>query len=80
MRSSSGVVIALDGNSAGANTVQEAKNGRGKARIFVNRRARVLYAKAQTIQGYVTLFEGEEVLEEMVRAVDQVRIISEIEN
>ena len=74
------VVIALDGNSAGANTVQEAKNGRGKARIFVNRRARVLYAKAQTIQGYVTLFEGEEVLEEMVRAVDQVRIISEIEN
>ena len=51
------VVIALDGNSAGANTIQEARNGKKEARIFVYRHARVLYAKAQTIQGYVSVVE-----------------------
>ena len=66
------VVVALDGNSAGANTVQEAKNGKKKARIFVNRRARVLYAKAQTIQGYVSLFEGAEAAAPICRAAEAV--------
>ncbi|MBR1481878.1 MAG: adenosine deaminase [Ruminococcus sp.] len=54
------VVLAFDGNSAGANTVQEAKNGKQEARIFVNRHCRVLNAKAQTIQGYVSVIEGEQ--------------------
>lgn len=66
------VVIALDGNSAGANTVQEAKNGKKKARIFVNRHARVLYAKAQAIQGYVSVFEGAEAADKIKRAVNDV--------
>lgn len=66
------VVLALDGNSAAANTVQEAKNGKRRARIFVNRRCRVLRAKAQALQGYVRLFEGEEPLEEILAAVDSV--------
>ena len=66
------VVIALDGNSAGANTIQEAKNGKKKARIFVYRHARVLYTKAQTIQGYVSVFEGSEAAESIVRSVDKV--------
>ena len=66
------VVVALDGNSAGANTVQDAKNGKKKARIFVNRRARVLYAKAQTIQGYVSLFEGAEAAAPICRAAEAV--------
>ena len=67
------VVIALDGNSAGANTVQEAKNGRGKARIFVNRRARVLYAKAQTIQGYVSVIDGTQDVDAILASVRRVR-------
>lgn len=67
------VVLALDGNSAGANTIQEAKNGKKKARIFVCRHARVLYAKAQTIQGYVSIFEGEEAADSILRAVQKVR-------
>ena len=66
------VVVALDGNSAGANTIQEAKNGKKKARIFVYRHARVLYTKAQTIQGYVSVFEGAEAAESIVRSVDKV--------
>ncbi len=66
------VVIALDGNSAGANTVQEAKNGKKKARIFVNRHSRVLNAKAQTIQGYVTIFDGQEITDKILSSVDKV--------
>ena len=65
------VVIALDGNSAGANTVQEAKNGKKKARIFVNRHSRVLNAKAQTIQGYVSIFDGKEVAVNIAEAVEK---------
>ena len=67
------VVIALDGNSAGANTIQEAKNGKRKAWVFVNRHARVLYAKAQAIQGYVSFIGGAEDAERIAAAVDKVR-------
>ena len=66
------VVIGLDGNSAGANTIQEAKNGKKKARIFVNRHARVLYAKAQAIQGYVSIFEGAEAADRIVKSAQKV--------
>ena len=66
------VVLALDGNSAGANIVQEAKNGKKKGWIFVNRHARVLYAKAQAIQGYVSVFEGAEAAGKIENAVNKV--------
>ena len=66
------VVIGLDGNSAGANTIQEAKNGKKKARIFVNRHARVLYSKAQAIQGYVSIFEGAEAADRIVKSAQKV--------
>ncbi len=62
------VVLALDGNSAGANTIQEARNGKEKAAIFVSRHSRILAAKAATLEGYVTLFDGEEALEGILRA------------
>ena len=47
------VLLAFDGNSAAANLIQEAKNGRYKSRIFVNRRSRDLLRKAQTLEGCV---------------------------
>ena len=50
------VLIAFDGNSAGANMIQEAKNGKYKCRIFVSGHCRVLKAKASSLQGYVTVF------------------------
>ena len=65
------VVVALDGNSAGANTIQEARNGKKKAAIFVSRHSRMLSAKARTLKGYVTLFDGPEVMESLIRAVEQ---------
>ena len=51
------VLAAVDGSSAGANLVQEAKNSRYPCRIFVNRRCRMLRAKAETLEGYVTLLD-----------------------
>ena len=66
------VVVALDGNSAGANTIQEAKNGKREARIFVYRGAKVLYSKAQAIQGYVSTFDGAEVIDSIIASVDKV--------
>jgi adenosine deaminase len=66
------VVVALDGNSAGANTIQEAKNGKKKAMIFVYKGARVLYTKARTIQGYVTVFDDEKIAGKIIEAVDKV--------
>ena len=66
------VVVALDGNSAGANTIQEANNGKKKARIFVYHGARVLNTKARMIQGYVTVFKDEAITERILLAVDKV--------
>ena len=56
-------VILLDGNSAAANLMQEAKNGKYKAKIFVSARSRLLSSKAEALRGYVIVFQnGEEVL------------------
>ena len=49
-------LIAFDGNIAGANLIQEAKNSRYPCEIHVNRRCRALKAKAESLEGYVTLF------------------------
>ncbi|MBQ6679435.1 MAG: adenosine deaminase [Lachnospiraceae bacterium] len=48
-------LIALDGNSAGANLIQEAKNAKYRCSIYVSRRSRVLKSKAESLEGYVTL-------------------------
>ena len=53
----SSVVIAFDGNSPVSNLVQEAKNGKGKAKIYVNEDNYNLRVKAKTLQGYVTSFK-----------------------
>ena len=50
------VLIAFDGNSAGANLIQEAKNARYRAAIYVSRRSRTLSAKAGSLAGYATVF------------------------
>ena len=49
------VLFAFDGNSAVANLVQEAKNGKGKTRIFVYPKSAMLKAKAESLHGYVTI-------------------------
>ena len=51
------VVIAFDGNSPVLNLVQEAKNGKGKSKIYVNKENTLLNEKAETLEGYVVPFE-----------------------
>ena len=51
------IVIAFDGNSPVSNLVQEAKNGKGKAKIYVNNENQNLAQKARMLEGYVTPFE-----------------------
>ena len=53
------IVIAFDGNSPVSNLVQEAKNGKGKAKIYVNSDVDVLRQKAESLQGYVKIFNDE---------------------
>jgi hypothetical protein len=48
-------LFAFDGNSSIANLVQEARNGKGKARIFIHPKSEMLKAKADSLQGYVTV-------------------------
>lgn len=64
-------LFAFDGNSSIANLVQEARNGKGKARIFVNPKSEMLKAKAASLQGYVTINATPE---------EAIRKIHEIEN
>ena len=48
-------LFAFDGNSSVANLVQEARNGKGKARIFLYPKSAMLKAKADSLGGYVTI-------------------------
>lgn len=51
------IVIAFDGNSPVLNLVQEAKNGKGKSKIYVNQENQLLREKADSLEGYVVPFE-----------------------
>ena len=55
----SSIVIAFGGNSPVSNLVQEAKNGKGKAKIYVNTENDNLRQKAKNLEGYVTPFDLE---------------------
>ena len=48
-------LLAFDGNSAIANLVQEARNGKGLAKIYIYPKSEMLKAKAASLQGYVTI-------------------------
>ena len=54
------VLLTFDGNAAGANLIQEAKNARFKCRIFVSAHSRTLKSKTESLEGYVRLFEEKE--------------------
>ena len=51
------VVIAFDGNSPVSNLVQEAKNGKGKSKIYVNQENELLRKKAEMMEGYIIPFK-----------------------
>ena len=49
------VLFAFDGNSSIANLVQEARNGKGYSWIFIYPNSAMLKAKADSLEGYVTI-------------------------
>ena len=65
-------VIAFDGNASGANLIQEAKNGRFRAQIFVSESSRALRPKAESLRGYVTLFgAGDDIIPQIAERIEQ---------
>jgi len=60
------VVVAFDGNSPVSNLVQEAKNGKGKAKIFVNGKVETLKEKAKSLGGYVEEFDSDESISDKI--------------
>jgi len=52
------LVFIFDANSAGGNLLQEAKNGKAKAKIFVSNESEYLVKKAHALDGYVTIFDS----------------------
>ena len=72
-------LIAFDGNSAGANMIQEAVNGRHKSLIWANSRCRMLKAKAASLQGYVTMFmpETDGIAETIIHTAETMEDIEE---
>lgn len=56
----SSVVLAFDGNSPVSNLVQEAKNGKGKSKIYINEEIPALREKANSLGGYVIPFNMKE--------------------
>ena len=68
------ILLALDGNSAGANMIQEAKNAKYRCRIYVSTHCRILRAKAESLEGYVTLFaQPEEILPQLLEDLKEGR-------
>ena len=66
------VLAAFDGNSAGANMIQEARNSKYPCRIFVNPRSSVLRAKAESLKGYIRFFDLEDP-QQFIRCVRDLR-------
>lgn len=60
------VLVALDGNSSGANMVQDARNGKRRCHMFVLDRRGMLREKAKNLEGYVRLFGPEDDLAGLV--------------
>ena len=59
-------LFAFDGNSSIANLIQEARNGKGRTRIFIYPKNAMLKAKASSLEGYVTTNASiEQVLEKI---------------
>ena len=51
------LLVGFDGNSAATNLIQEAKNGKGQSAICVWSHCKALKQKAESLQGYVYLFD-----------------------
>ena len=63
------VLIAIEGNSAGANLIQEAKNGKAKALIYVSNNDKNLALKANSLKGYVNVYTNISDVNKMIKNI-----------
>ncbi len=63
------VLIAIEGNLAAANLIQEAKNGKAKALIYVSANSLFLSQKAATLTGYVNIYKDNKDLNKMLSVI-----------
>lgn len=63
------VLIAIEGNSAGANLIQEAKNGKAKALIYVSNNDKNLMLKANSLKGYVNVYANISDVNKMIKNI-----------
>ena len=64
------VLLAFDGNSSIANLVQEARNGKGRTRIYIYPKSAILKAKAASLEGYVTINAPADEVIQKIRALE----------
>ena len=68
------IVIALDGNSPVSNLIQEAKNGKAKSKIYLNKHNKSIRQKAKMLHGYTTLFElKDEIWKKIIEENEEIR-------
>ncbi|SEF81642.1 adenosine deaminase [Lachnospira multipara] len=63
------MVVAFDGNSAAANLIQEAKNGKGKSVILVWSKSKILMQKAKSLHGYAYSFDADKEIVELMESL-----------
>ena len=67
------IVIGIDGNSACANLIQEAKNGKSKALIYVSGSSDILREKAMSLIGYVNIYNNDRDIGKMIKEIKKER-------
>ncbi len=71
------MVVAFDGNSAAANLIQEAKNGKGRSDIYVWNHSKNLMQKAKSLHGYVHSFGEDNPIEIAIAQGESYRSLGE---
>ena len=63
------ILIGIDGNSSCANLVQDAKNGKGKALIYISGFSKILKDKALSLIGYVNIYNNDKDVDKMIKEI-----------
>lgn len=65
------VLLALDGNSAAANLIQDGRNSRWRTYAFLNTHCHTMKIKADWLEGYITMLEDDGDIREIDRRIHQ---------
>jgi len=63
------IVLAIEGGAAAVNLVQEAKNGKAKALIYVSSNSKALSQKAESLKGYINTYDDDRSINKMIRNI-----------